>query len=311
MLASRLKNDDQAAAKANPVEIGPEMTAAAVSCTDSSESSSSRSSAESQDDIGKLLARLNTISCPERSKSSHNLRAFRSDSRPALFELAAENEDPVAYAPLKDAPTRGVLDVGFAPIPFVAPLAVMRARVAYRETAALAADGFFVKGAAYAPRLPAGTAFYAFEDRHGDVERNAVPPAGSHAFLRIKGEPWLRVAMPAREFGSAAGDAGGLARTRRAGTEILLAGELETDGAGRLLRWMSRGGALRYARCPDALLPRRYKWELVDEIVASPPVSPEMRPRKIAKLAMGGFAVKEHPDPSPACVTRAPIYDMI
>ena len=256
----------------------------------------------SGENVARLLGRLKKLSAPERS--------------PSTWDLSTA----VDFAPLAGgaAPPAGT------PLPFVAPLAVMRARARRRESAHLGGDGVFVRGTAsarrrprptrgyrdgiarsarprrFAPALPARTPFVDFDAALGRVDRDATPPPGSHAFVRVRGEAFLRVAVAARAFGAAARDAPGLALAPGP-DQIELAGELETDGRGKLLRWIARAGTRRAQRSPVDL-PRDLRWECVDEVDDA-----AARPRKVARLDDGTFAVKEHADPSPNCATRAPL----
>jgi hypothetical protein len=68
---------------------------------------------------------------------------------------------------------------------------------------------------------------------------------GSHAFVAMEGEPFIRVSVMAAEFGAAAGHP-------QLGKEepVLYAGEVEFDEAGSLTRWSNMSGTYR---CHDAM----------------------------------------------------------
>ena len=77
---------------------------------------------------------------------------------------------------------------------------------------------------------------------HGDTRIRIRP--GSHAFVRVVGEPYLRVGLFAATFGEACGH-------RQLANEqpVLYAGEIEFGENGELLRWSNLTGTYR---CPDS-----------------------------------------------------------
>jgi hypothetical protein len=75
--------------------------------------------------------------------------------------------------------------------------------------------------------------------------REAQIKPGSHAFVALEGEPFIRVSLPASTFGSAAGHPQ-LAREK----PVLYAGEVEFDEDSVLTRWSNMSGTYR---CNDAM----------------------------------------------------------
>lgn len=72
------------------------------------------------------------------------------------------------------------------------------------------------------------------------IEGVAKVCRGSHAFVRVAGESFLRVAFAAAPFGSSSGH-GFLADAK----PVLYAGELEVDEDSRLIRWNNLSGTYR------------------------------------------------------------------
>ena len=263
-----------------------------------------------EQEVSNLLAQLGSASRREKSRK-----------RTLSFGNLADSID-VAYMPLRDENEVGAASVPWDAavgaseevklrrvVPFVAPGGVMKARVVYRESGtmfsvdAAAPDAYFVRGDAYEPRLRGGARYAHFDPRRGTVARGAALERGSHAFLRLRGESYLRVATACRAFGGCAADYANLAHAPKA-EHVLLRGEIETGGDGVLLRWISRGGTLRLRRRTDLDLPPSLMWDYVDTVYGDA-AETATRPHssKVQRLAGEGFAVKNS-DPSPACVSR-------
>lgn len=97
-------------------------------------------------------------------------------------------------------------------------------------------------------RLPAANGFFRVRPTHATNERapraNDWIPArlrkGSHVFVRMPGEDFLRVGSYAGAFGEMCGHL-----VLSCGQPVLYAGELEVDDNSCLVRWSSRSGSYR------------------------------------------------------------------
>ncbi|KAG8468724.1 hypothetical protein KFE25_013807 [Diacronema lutheri] len=65
---------------------------------------------------------------------------------------------------------------------------------------------------------------------------------GSHAYVRLPGETWLRASTACAAFGSAAGHL-----VLSQGAPVLYAGEIDVDDDGGLVRWSNKSGSYRPA----------------------------------------------------------------
>jgi len=78
--------------------------------------------------------------------------------------------------------------------------------------------------------------------REGALGREMVIKPGSHAFVKLHNEKFIRVALKSASFGAACGHPQ-LARE----TPVLYAGEMDFDENGILLRWSNVSGTYRFA----------------------------------------------------------------
>ena len=97
---------------------------------------------------------------------------------------------------------------------------------------------------------------------HGQaISHQATLTHGSHAFVKVLTEPFLRVSPVAHSFGKASGHPA-LANEQ----PVLYAGELEADGRGDILRWNNLSGTYRAddSMCFQTGLPLDRFWAVVN-----------------------------------------------
>ena len=94
------------------------------------------------------------------------------------------------------------------------------------------------------------------------AELTIIKP-GSHAFVKMPGEDFIRVAKTRSLFGMAAGHG-----TLSDEHPVLFAGEIEIRGDGELIRWNNVSGTYRFPQqhAAQAELPLDRFWGLVDDL---------------------------------------------